>query len=816
MPLQSKHFGGQSNRAQDVAGHNQDPQGLEESKLSAAVGLLRPISRTKSSAMEQSSRSASVEKKTSSLVVDSSEESFSGLGSEEDSEKQQKHKLAPISKKRATVILDSDDSDESDDSNEENKPSEAENVRQAKTVEIFSSSEDEAPVPGRKKRILLKKASRTKPSLKKFRYNRDETVGALKDDLELNRVEAVLNEESDAESADSASSDDQSGPEYSSSDDGDAVADLFERCESISKRLTASAARLDQATLDVQVDGDGDTSVVTRVEADKLFPEGLSLKDYQLVGLNWLRLLYAENMNGILADEMGLGKTVQAISIMAWMHKVKGIKGPHLVVAPASTLENWRRELERFVPEHKTVVFHGSQKHRAELIHDMRPRGPKRTAPFDILLTTYTYFERDSCGDDRKFISKFKFWYMITDEAHGIKNMMSSRYRRMTRIQTKRRVLLSGTPVQNNLEELLALMSFCMPKVFDSESEQLSAFFKGRDHNATARIRKMMKPFVLRRLKADVLGQLSPKVEDIKILDASSVQRKVYDKIIDRYRQSKEKLTNELYVAFFSELRKCANHPLLVRSWFGATGESSPDGVDRSMEDVISALIKVAAFGPKATRTMISNEISSYSDWDLHLLAVEYGRLDKKLESMKLPDTILWNSCKAKQIGDMVPKLIKEDHRVLIFSQWTTILDLIGEMMDSMGVSFLRFDGSTAVNERQKIVDSFNTDMSYSVCLLSTRAGGMGINLTSADTVIIHDLDFNPSLDRQAEDRCHRIGQTKEVRVIKLVTKNTVDENILHIQTDKKRLEALVMSGQADERIAKGAKDPIKLIMEQL
>ncbi|GBG27141.1 Helicase, putative [Hondaea fermentalgiana] len=639
-------------------------------------------------------------------------------------------------------------------------------------------------------------------------------------DVASSDSESDSDAESDQDDEDEDEDDDDDGDEQRgngndddidenvSGDDSDSehreVRSMFDNCEAISKRLAKSVREMHLD--DNSAEGKARAKkmqLVSRENADELFPGNFSLKDYQLVGLNWLRLLYSQDLNGILADEMGLGKTVQAIAILAWLRKTQGTSGPHLVVAPGSTLENWRREVQRWIPWARTEVYHGLQADRNEIVARLE-RGARKNPQVDVIITTYTYFERDSSTADRAFLGKFNFEYIIYDEAHGLKSMNSSRYRRLVRLSSRRRLLLSGTPVQNNLQELLALMSFCMPKVFNASSERLTDYFNDADNRgqaSIARIRDAMRPFVLRRLKADVLGQLSPKIEDVQLLEMADVQRKVYSEIIDAYRQKKSdarsgrrsRATDSATTHFFSQLRKAANHPLLVRQYFGKSAEDSPDGVSRPLPRFVELCDRVKAFGPAASVRMIEKEIKSYSDWDFHLLALEFGSRNAELRGMALPQEALWTSSKALRLRELLPKLVEEKHRFLIFSQWTTLLDVIEEMLGALNITFVRFDGSTAIGDRQEIIDSYNTDMSISACLLSTRAGGMGVNLTSADTVILHDLDWSHATDRQAEDRCHRIGQTKPVRIIKLVTRETVDQNILQIQTRKKHLEAALL-----------------------
>jgi len=689
--------------------------------------------------------------------------------------------------------------------------------------------EETARKTAKKKRRLLKKKDKAK-KLKKRRKN----VVDSNDGNSSTRSKSSENKTEEVESANIEKKD----PAVVELDDSEeeveeetGVDNMFDRCEDISKRMRENLKDKEK------------TACITREYAEEILtPPGMSLKDYQLVGVNWLRVLCEESVNGILADEMGLGKTVQALMILSYMKHADGIAGPHLVIAPGSTLENWRREVSNWLPWARVEVYHGSQRRRRELAREIEPRRGDSNLRVDVLISTYTYFERDGSVNERAFLSKFPFEYIIYDEAHGIKRMNSSRYRRLLKLSSKRKLLLSGTPIQNNLQELLALMSFCMPDVFDVSNKEMLTYFDESKNNSvvnhTQRIREALRPFVLRRLKADVLAQLSPKLEETEMLEMIESQDRAYQRIVKSFRKKNES-DEDSSSHFFSQLRKAANHPLLVRTYFGKSAEKSPDGVDRSVFKVLHLLYRVNAFGAEATMEMIRRETKNYSDWDFHLLALEFGSRNSELREMQLPGDSLWKSCKTQRLKELTPRLIEEGHRILIFSQWTTLLDLIEEVMGQLLIKYVRFDGQTQIGARQDVIDQFNEDMSISVCLLSTRAGGMGINLTSADTVILHDLDFNPSIDRQAEDRCHRIGQKKTVRVIKFVTKDTVDENILHIQTRKKKLDAsllkkdrhmvrssssssstLALTDSTPEEIIEEMEhedhDPIKIIMEKL
>ena len=531
----------------------------------------------------------------------------------------------------------------------------------------------------------------------------------------------------------------------------------------------------------------------------------LKLKGYQLVGLNWLRVLHQTDVNGIIADEMGLGKTIQLISFLAHLNEADGIRGPHLVVCPASVVSNWERELTTWLPCLRVVIYHGSQKEREEL-------RCQDTSEWDIVLTTYTLFERDSGKPDRSFLKSLDFEVMALDEAHSIKNAGTSKYRKLLAMSCVRRVLLTGTPINNSLPELLVLLQFLMPDLFDPDDERLVAVFdeasvekrKGKlSENAAEktmheegaggrmeaffeRLKQIVKPFILRRRKQDVLHELVKKEVKVLTLDLTEGQQTVYKDIIHRHVQQKEAhgLNKKIIQNIFFDLRKAANHPLLVRT---------SRFTDTDVEDISVKLLHAGHYGSQCSLAQVRKEVSEYSDFKLHEVCSEY----KGLHKYALNQDDICASAKLRYLQTLLPQLKNDGHRVLIFSQWTTMLDILEEFLTNLGMLYSRLDGSTAVKERQQLIDDFKADEDITCFLLSTRAGGMGINLTSADTVILHDLDFNPMVDRQAEDRCHRIGQTRPVTVYKMVSKGTVDEKIYSI-SERKGLLAATMMGEQD------------------
>ncbi|KAE9096425.1 Protein CHROMATIN REMODELING 19 [Phytophthora fragariae] len=633
--------------------------------------------------------------------------------------------------------------------------------------------------------------------------------------------------------------DDDSDEDEHYSRSHDEVGQLLEECEEIARKLRRSVRNWSgKATKSApsspstspadatdeeeavhmsiaSIDG-GDRRVVTQADIPDIC-ETLELKPYQVVGVNWLLLLHENKVSGVLADEMGLGKTVQTIAFLLLLKSLensdKSAAGPHLVVVPASVLNNWKRELSWIAPKLRAVTYHGSKDHRRELEETLD------SEDFDILLTTYAYFERDSCQEERAFLRSFQFGYMILDEGHSIKNSNTSRFKRISALRERTRLVLSGTPIQNNLNELLTMLSFLMPRMFDHGSDELLSFFDGNEQKKCEKIRKILAPFILRREKNYVLSQLGPKTVSVELIKVGDEQRKAYTNLLESVvkrrdakaalkASAKERKKNkgnehvadrrlrklvEGYAAppgsepsaisIFTQLRKAANHPILLRRHFLS---------DEVLETMSRCLHRAEAFGNQCSMSRVRQELESYSDFELHDLCVQYGAIDE-LRQLQLPMETLLASAKFDYLRKLLPKLQSEGHRVLIFSQWTKLLDLLEVLMGQMDYRYLRLDGSTDVQERQGLIDTYNEDKGIFVFLLSTRAGGLGINLTAADTVILHDLDFNPTADEQACDRCHRIGQTKPVSIYKLVSENTVDHDIFKMGESKTELNHKIL-----------------------
>jgi len=508
---------------------------------------------------------------------------------------------------------------------------------------------------------------------------------------------------------------------------------------------------------------------------------------------------------------------------------------PHLIVVPSSVLTNWQNEFSKFCPEMKVVKYHGSLKERTEIQRELRnhlPGGTNQYDHIDVILTTFSYFssEKDS---DRSFLKKFKVDYLIVDEAHCLKNPNGARYQNLDKFKTSHRLLLTGTPVQNSPEELMSLLCFLMPLFAEGAHNEFGDDEDSRhagqkmlrhfvemeggdvkdDSAAYRKLKQLFAPFVLRRRKEDVLSQiLPPKTRRLESVPFDEPTRKVYDSILEDHvkRQRKNPTDSSTQQHLFTQLRKAANHPLLLRTR-NTSGEAVKHLTDRFFE--------YGYFGKddSCTAKHVQQQLDKMSDFDIHLAALdlidENPHRKHEMERYTLQESDLFSSPKFERLRVLLPELVHDGHRILIFSQWTKCMDLLGCLMESLDLKFFRLDGQTQISGRQQMIDEFNKNPSIPVFLLSTRAGGMGINLTAADVCILHDLDFNPFNDLQAEDRCHRIGQTKCVTVIKMITIGTVDADIYEMQQRKAKMNAAIL---ADGGVAEYSKADEKEMVGKL
>jgi SNF2 family DNA or RNA helicase len=697
-----------------------------------------------------------------------------------------------------------------------------------------------------------------------------------------------------------------------------------------------------------------------------------TLRDYQRVGMEWLATMYDQKLNGILADEMGLGKTIQTISVLAWLALERDIWGPHLVVVPTSVMINWEVEFKKWLPGFKVMTYYGSMKERRA-----KRQGWSKPNTFHVCITSYSLVVQDASALRRK-----KWVYLILDEAHNIKNFQSQRWQTLLSFPSKRRLLLTGTPLQNSVMELWSLMHFLMPDVFRSHAEfkdwfskPLNTMVTGEAPNTStesqtgvvANLHRVLRPFLLRRLKADVEKNLPGKTEHILPCPLSKRQRQLYEDFMSRS-DIKETLSSGDFIGVMNvlmQLRKVCNHPDLFEGRpivspfsFGrifypvpklivhvldkrpfesvdlflmgldlATEEangwagSASDAVSRRLSSTACIVEELANvrdhdFLPSCLAHEYNAESSSGAALDASVLAAaarrstlrrhalmsewqtrrrgmvgadviaattmttssllgavhalrsgrwdactsigmsavrSYAELMPRTDSMSekfisvvrpvvasavemrhvgddvqhridmllakdlavtaaplrqmfrsydvrsvvtLPDTrlIQWDCGKLQILDVLMRRLKREGHRVLVFTQMTRVLDVLESFLNLHAHRYLRLDGGTKAEERQKLVERFNTDTRVFCMILTTRAGGLGLNLTGADTVVFYDTDYNPSMDAQAQDRAHRIGQTKPVHIYRLVSAQTVEENILRRAQQKRTLEDLVIS----------------------
>ncbi|KAG8052335.1 hypothetical protein GUJ93_ZPchr0001g31108 [Zizania palustris] len=471
------------------------------------------------------------------------------------------------------------------------------------------------------------------------------------------------------------------------------------------------------------------------------------MRDYQLAGLNWLIRLYENGINGILADEMGLGKTLQTISLMGYLHEFRGITGPHMVVAPKSTLGNWIKEIQRFCPVLRAVKFLGNPEERNHIRENLLQPGK-----FDVCVTSF-----EMAIKEKTALKRFSWRYIIIDEAHRIKNENSLLSKTMRIYNTNYRLLITGTPLQNNLHELWSLLNFLLPEIFSS-AETFDEWFQISGENdqqeVVQQLHKVLRPFLLRRLKSDVEKGLPPKKETILKVGMSQMQKQYYRALLQKDLEvinaggERKRLLN-----IAMQLRKCCNHPYLFQG---------------------------AEPGPPYTTG----------------------------------DHLIENAGKMVLLDKLLPKLKERDSRVLIFSQMTRLLDILEDYLMYKGYQYCRIDGNTGGEDRDASIEAFNKPGSEKfVFLLSTRAGGLGINLATADVVVLYDSDWNPQADLQAQDRAHRIGQKKEVQVFRFCTEYTIEEKVIERAYKKLALDALVIQqGRLAEQKSVNKDDLLQMV----
>ena len=749
----------------------------------------------------------------------------------------------------------------------------------------------------------------------------------------------------------------------------------------------------------------GFTLNTTEVKTPVPFLLKHSLREYQHVGLDWLVTLYENKLNCILADEMGLGKTIQTIALLAHLACEKGVWGPHLIVVPTSVMLNWELEFKKWCPAFKILTYYGSVKER-----QLKRTGWTKVNAFHVCITSYKLVLQDAKAFRRK-----KWKYLILDEAQNIKNFKSQRWQTLLNFHSQRRLLLTGTPLQNSLMELWSLMHFLMPNLFASHhefrewfsnplTERIEQGIMNSNDSLIKRLHKVLRPFILRRLKIDVEKQMPKKHEHVIMCHLSKRQRQLYDDFI-QCKSTRDIIQQGHYMSVINilmQLRKVCNHPDLFESRPIVSPLSMPRKtiqyeipklleriefknpyLDFDLPPNDTFLCFRIKFTLQATKQLILESLNQFDDNQRQILQLTTEIIERyrtssiwyqtnpiSLRSKTIrptrisddddyqPEQLFYDICQQRQqerlarydlicrlnsdrcqsrplygadvlkqvqlamkscsydhqtsfngyssclnihqdiqtIKDyfsttntlknliqtnkqllenchdilkrflmcttkvlaspidlcqfngisakmtkpkieilsstdfdvlsslneikqnmflqfperrliqydcgklqtldlLLARLKREKHRCLIFTQMTKMLDVLELFLNYHGYTYVRLDGTTPILQRQILMERFNSDEKIFVFILSTRAGGIGVNLTGADTVIFYDSDWNPTMDAQAQDRCHRIGQTKDVHIYRLISKNTIEENILKKANQKRLLGDLTIDG---------------------
>jgi SNF2 family DNA or RNA helicase len=652
-----------------------------------------------------------------------------------------------------------------------------------------------------------------------------------------------------------------------------------------------------------------ETAVAAENQANgKNFPLSLfrgQLRTYQRIGVEWLNTLSMKRISCILADEMGLGKTVQTIAHLSFLAEVHGIWGPHLIVVPTTVLGNWIEELHRFLPAMKVFAYYGRSADRKQ-----KRKGWSELDKFNICLTTYRIISIDA-----KIFKRRKWFSMILDEAHIIKNPKTQCFITLQKLRTFNRILLTGTPLQNRLQELWTLMTFLFPKKFGQKNLFCSNFDfyleKAAKSNSNAynniikKLHSILRPLILRRLKKDVEKQLPKKIEKIVLCDLSRRQKYLYDQFIMNSSVDERKLNGFVQsLNALMQLRKICNHPDLIDERISQSAivlERIPFAVPLILDfeaykacqkKVQVSIMQASGVLPKVYLVALmcllhrsqkgfiklnKHEIQHQRFSNRHMTKRILANFGRKLDADFLPFSSSFDFCsfdlkkkvpllfedvihlndhivsefenfifqvtpvsslgfdsplykdfsehgrtifeyncntvtpipkifvnnvnsfindagKMKRLYHLLIKLRKNNKKVLIFTQMSKMLNFLETMLSAKGFTYVRLDGSIPTEKRQAKVTYFNENPKIMIFISSTRVGGVGINLTAADTVIFYDCDWNPAVDKQAQDRCHRIGQNRDVTVYKLISKYTIEENILMTSNIKSKMDDLVLN----------------------
>lgn len=648
--------------------------------------------------------------------------------------------------------------------------------------------------------------------------------------------------------------------------------------------------------------------------------EGAVMRDYQLDGLEWLVALDLNGANGILADEMGLGKTLQVISLICFLVEMGvGSQAPFIVIGPLSTLHNWVAEFRKFAPKIPVILYHGNKDDRNSLRRQILKKvtvGNAETYP--VVVTSFEVPLRDAN------LRHINWRYLIIDEGHRLKNHKCLLIKELRRYKSTNRLLLTGTPLQNNMTELWSLLNFILPSIVNDmdvfECWFDSSFLQASDANekivqaeekdkVLTTLHKILKPFLLRRVKADVGLNIPPKKEIVVYAQMTPWQNRLYSAVVDKTLYSLQGRQPDLDdpVAIAKNIRLHKKSLLDIDSMendvdTSGNTESSVLGTRNSLKSSVRSSPRLSTTPVKtpsaSTRSSQKASLgtpteergslgtprlngrrrrSAVKEGDYKLLAngVPLNAIreepmfldddcssldineDKLLEGLAEPDeefvtemkvgnpvsvlrqicnhpylasypvipgtrvlktdeNVVQRSGKMQILDALLIRLKKHGHKVLIFSNFTKMLDVIEDYLYLRNYNYTRLDGTRSLSDRQMNIKKFNTEDDVFVFLISTRAGGLGINLVAADTVIIYDSDWNPQADLQAQDRCHRIGQTRPVVVYRFIVRGTVDQHIITRAETKKQLDKLVIQHGKFKNVKKDEQVSLQELKELL
>ncbi|PVU91401.1 hypothetical protein BB561_004401 [Smittium simulii] len=593
------------------------------------------------------------------------------------------------------------------------------------------------------------------------------------------------------------------------------------------------------------IDEEHDKNAISEQSSLPMQPKGIvgTMRKYQLEGMDWLISLYENGLNGILADEMGLGKTLQTISFLTFLRE-QNVYGPFLIVCPLSTLGNWVSEFKKFSPLSPVLLYHGTPEERTLL--RKRNLNQQLGAKFPVVVTTYEIVMRDS-----KYLKHFAWKYIVVDEGHRLKNLNCLLIKELKSYQSANRLLLTGTPLQNKLSELWSLLNFLLPDIFDDlgafqewfdfddisqESGQTRIISQENTDKTVSKLHHILQPFLLRRLKSEVEYDLPPKREYLISCPMTMLQLEYYKATLNNEIRDflQDKLTktinseidsvedsdfsdSPLFESIFKKNRKAKQSAIgSIAKNIQLDQDSASDlefdfAAEYSLETAKQGAptekirTKGAIVKQKITNMHLKHKLMQLRKISNHPYIFDFPVVDPNDPESEyiIDESLIRSSGKMIVLDILLSKLVKQGHRVLLFSQMTKMMDILEHYFTLRKHKFCRIDGSVPHDERRRQINNFNNYSDISFFLLSTRAGGLGINLTSADTVVIVDSDWNPQMDLQAMDRVHRIGQTKPVIVYRLATVGSIDEYIQNRANSKRKLEKIVIHQKQFKGIAK-------------